>query len=190
MPWFPAGSSSGLSPPQRPPVEPPAGRTRCTCSRSLRHAGPGPVSGHSEPPMNRAAEPRGNGRRTGQFFASKQLRDGGGHCHHFLRRQPAVTLPGLSGTFCRAASTLEGAVPLSEGAETIVNPDQTAAAEDLPLRASFVTERAADALLRKTPRSPLLCGGIALKYVGAPLGLCFRFPLPARDCLTMGGNRS
>lgn len=28
------------------------------------------------------------------------------------------------------------------------------------------------------------------KYVGPPLGLCFRFPLPAHDCLTMGGNQS
>lgn len=28
------------------------------------------------------------------------------------------------------------------------------------------------------------------KYVAPPLGLCFRFPLPAHDCLTMGGNQS
>lgn len=66
--------------------------------------------------------------------------------------------------------------------------DQKETCEDLRVRASFLNGRAADALLRTKPLSPLLCSGsIVFKYVGPPSSL-LSFPSSCSRLFDNGGK--
>lgn len=128
----------------------------------------------------KATESSRNGRKT-RTVRSERLSDDGGHCHHFLRQRPAVTLP------CVYSLIPQPLRPLSAA---LFGPDTIE-----PIRRSLawicVSVRPRPSALLSSARSRY-CAAAAASCLNTsgPLGVCFRFPLPAHDCLTMGGNRS
>lgn len=175
-------------PVQRRPVKLPAGRLK------PRGAAPAPWS-----PPDAGSTPgwafsvlyyhtvafNWNGRKT-RKFRSEQLNDDGGHCHHFLRQSPEVTLHASQVYFIlpRRRSTVR-----ASGNQTIVSPIRRS------LAWICVSARPGEVCGLQTrssarSRGHRYCTAASCLNTSSPHSLCFRFPLPAHDCLTMGGNGS